>query len=59
MRVGKGAVVRNSILMQGSMIGENAQVCCVVMDKNGVLKPGKTLCGDKSFPIYLGKGIMI
>lgn len=59
VRVGKGAVVRDSILMQGSMIGENAQVCCVVMDKNGVLKPGKTLCGDKTFPIYIGKGIMI
>ena len=59
VRVGKGAVVRNSILMQGSMIGENAKVCCVVMDKNGVLKPGKTLCGDQTFPIYIGKGIMI
>ena len=59
VHVGKGAVVRNAILMQGSMIGENAQVCCVVMDKNGVLKPGKTLCGDKTFPIYIGKGIMI
>ena len=21
--------------------------------------PGKTLCGDKTFPIYIGKGIMI
>ena len=59
VHVGKGTVVRDSILMQGSMIGENARVCCVVMDKNGVLKPGKTLCGDKTFPIYIGKGIMI
>lgn len=59
VHVGKGAVVRNAILMQGSMIGENAQVCCVVMDKSGVLKPGKTLCGDRTFPIYIGKGIMI
>lgn len=59
VRVGKGAVVRDCILMQGSMIGENAHTCCVVMDKNGVLKPGKTLCGDQTFPIYIGKGIMI
>ena len=59
VRGGKGAVVRNSILMQGSMIGENAAVCCVVMDKSGVLKPGKTLCGDRTFPIYIGKSIMI
>ncbi|MBQ7541279.1 MAG: glucose-1-phosphate adenylyltransferase subunit GlgD [Clostridia bacterium] len=59
VRVGRGAVVRDCILMQGSMIGENARMGCIVMDKNGVLKPGKTLCGDKTFPIYIGKGIMI
>ncbi len=59
VHVGKGAVVRNSILMQGSMVGENARVCCVVSDKNVVLKPGKTLCGDRSYPIYIGKGIII
>ena len=59
VHVGKGAVVRNSILMQGSMVSENATVQCVVMDKNCVLKPGKTLCGDPSFPIYIGKGILI
>ncbi len=57
--VGKGAVVRDSILMQGSMVCERSSVGCVVMDKNGVLKPGKTLCGDKTLPIYIGKGIMI
>ena len=59
VRVGRGAVVRDCILMQGSMIGENARAGCVVMDKNGVLKPGKTLCGDRTFPICIGKGIMI
>ena len=59
VHVGKGAVVRDSILMQGSMVSENATAQCVVMDKNCVLKPGKTLCGDPSFPIYIGKGILI
>lgn len=57
--VGKNAVVRDSILMQGSMICEKAQVRCVVMDKNGVLRPGKKLCGDETLPIYIGKGVMI
>ena len=59
VRVGKGAVVRNSILMQHSMIGDNATVSCAVMDKSGVIKPGKTICGDMSFPISIGKGIIV
>lgn len=59
VRVGKGAVVRNCVLMQHSMIGDNALVSCAVMDKNGVIKPGKTICGDVSFPISIGKGIIV
>ena len=59
VHIGRGAVVRDSILMQGSMVGENAKVSCVVCDKNVVLKPGKNLSGDKTYPIYIGKGIII
>ncbi len=59
VRIGKGAVVKNSIIMQGTYIGENANLNCVVIDKSAVIKPGKTLCGDKSFPIYIGKEIII
>lgn len=59
VHIGKNASVRDSILMQGSMVSENASVRCLVMDKNCVIKPGKTLCGDPTFPIYIGKGILI
>ncbi len=59
VRIGKGAVVKNSIIMQGSYIGENSSLNCIVMDKSAVVKPSKTLSGDKSFPIYIGKEIII
>lgn len=59
VRIGKGAVVKNSIIMQGSFIGENASLNCVVMDKSAVVKPGKSLSGDSNFPIYIGKEIII
>lgn len=59
VHIGKGAVVKDSIIMQGSMICDNAQANCLVMDKSTVLKPGKVLSGDKTFPIYIGKGIII
>ena len=59
VHIGKGAVVKNSIIMQGSYIGENSNLNCIVMDKSAVVKPNKTLSGDKSFPIYIGKEIII
>ncbi|MCR5484668.1 MAG: glucose-1-phosphate adenylyltransferase subunit GlgD [Clostridiales bacterium] len=59
VRIGKGAVVKNSIIMQGTMISENVSLDCTVIDKSAVIKPGKTLIGDKSYPIYIGKEIII
>lgn len=59
VEIARGASVTNSIIMQGSYVGENASLNCVIMDKGGLIKPGKSLCGTKTFPIYVGKGIVI
>ena len=58
-RVAKGAVVENSILMQDAFVGEDAKLNCVVMDKNTVITPKKVLSGDKSYPLFVGKEIVI
>lgn len=57
--VEKGAKLKDCIIMQGSYIGEGAQLNCVITDKNAVIKPGKVLSGDKSYPFFVGKGIVI
>ena len=59
VRIGKGAVVKNSIIMQGTYIGENVRLDSVVIDKSAVIKPGKCLCGDRNYPVYIGKEIII
>ncbi len=58
-RVAKGAVVENSIVMQDAFVGENARLNCVIMDKNTVITPTKNLSGDKAYPIFIGKQIVI
>ncbi|MBR0534869.1 MAG: glucose-1-phosphate adenylyltransferase subunit GlgD [Clostridia bacterium] len=58
-RVAKGAVVENSILMQDAFVGEDAKLNCVVMDKNTVITPKKVLSGDKNYPLFVGKEIVI
>lgn len=59
VRVEKGAVVKNSIVMQGSYIAENASLNCVVADKSVVITPHKTLSGAENYPVYIGKAIVI
>ncbi len=59
VKVGKGTVVRNSILLQDTYIGENVKLNCVVTDKNAVIRDGRNLSGHDTMPFYIGKGIMV
>ncbi len=59
VRVEKGAVVKNSIVMQGGFVAQNASLNCVVADKGVVITPNKTLSGAENYPVYIGKEIVI
>jgi glucose-1-phosphate adenylyltransferase len=59
VRVEKGAVVKNSIIMQDSFVGTGSSLNCVVLDKQVAITPHKTLSGADNYPVYVGKGIII
>jgi glucose-1-phosphate adenylyltransferase len=59
VKIGKGSVVKNSILFQDAFTGENVQLNCVIADKNVVIRDNKVLSGDETLPFYLSKGKMI
>lgn len=59
VRVEKGAVVKNSIIMQDGFIAQNASLNCVVADKSVVITPNKTLSGAENYPVYIGKEIVV
>ena len=59
VKVGKGTVVRNSILLQDTYIGDNVNLNCVITDKNTVIRDGRNLSGHESMPFYIGKGVMV
>lgn len=51
----RGAVVRNCIIMQKSVIGENSILNNVICDKLAVISPGVQLIGGSDTPIVIGK----
>ncbi len=59
VKVEKGAIVKNAVIMQGSFIGSGAHIENVIFDKNVVIKPEKTLIGAEDYPVFVGKGIVI
>ena len=59
VKVGKGSVIKNSVLLQDTFTGENVFLNCVITDKNVMIKDGRILSGHESMPFYIAKGMMI
>ena len=59
VKVGKGAVIRNSIIMQGAVIEEKASVINVVADKDVTVSKNRTLTGSADYPVYITKGATV
>ena len=53
VKVGKGAVVKNSIIMQDTTIMGNAEVDYVITDKEVTISAGKEVKGSDTFPIFV------
>jgi len=59
VKVGKGTIVRNCILMQNTYVGSDVALNCVISDKNVIVKDGRVLSGHETMPFFIGKGVMI
>ena len=59
VKVGRDAVIMNSILFQDTYTGDNVTLQYVVTDKNVVIRDGVSLSGHNTMPIYVDKGKMI
>lgn len=55
VKVGKGTVIENCIIMQDSVIEANADLQYVTLDKKVKITVGKTLRGTETYPIYVRK----
>lgn len=55
VKIGKGAIVENCIVMQDSVIEDNADLQYVTLDKKVKVTTGKTLRGTETYPIYVRK----
>ena len=59
VKIAKGAKVRNCVLMQDTVIEDNASVEYVITDKNVTISEGKSLTGNDTFQVYVAKGQVV
>jgi glucose-1-phosphate adenylyltransferase len=59
VKVERGAVIKNSILLQDTRVLSDAQLNYVIADKRVVINAGRILMGHESYPIAVSKGVVI
>lgn len=56
VKIGKGAVVKNSIIMHGAIIEEKSSFINAIADKSVTVTKSRTITGSVDFPVYISKG---
>lgn len=59
VKVKEGANIKNCIVMQGTTIGKNAQLDCVILDKNVTVSDGAVLKGTPKHCVIIRKGEIV
>lgn len=59
VKVGKNACIKNSIIMQQCEVKENATLDYAILDKNVHITDGKSLKGEKTFPLVIRKNAVV
>ena len=57
--MGKGATLKNCIIMSENYIGDDCKLSYVVSDKDVAITNGTTLAGCAKIPYFINKGIHI
>lgn len=59
VKIGKGTVVKDCILMQDTIVGRDASLSCVITDKDVYIGDERRLSGHTSIPFFIGKGMRV
>lgn len=59
LSIAKGAVVKNSVIMQSCEIHPNSKLSNVILDKCVTVRPNSVLAGSPEYPIIIPKGASV
>lgn len=59
VKVKKGAVVRDSIIMQDGLVQSGAQLQHCILDKQATIRKGTRLLGPRGYPIVIAKNLTV
>ena len=57
--IGAGSTVEDCVIMNDTVVGENSELRCVILDKNVTVLPGSKLIGTPNNPIIIRRGEIV
>ncbi len=54
--IGAGSTVADCVIMNDTVVGENCELKCVILDKDVTVRPGAKLIGTPSNPVIIKRG---
>jgi len=59
VRISAGAVVKNCILQDGTIVEKNASLDCVITDRQVIISENRGMMGYRTYPVYIERGRVI
>lgn len=59
VHIGKGAVLKNCVIMQACEVQENVEMENVILDKEVTVRQGRRLVGPEDYPVVVRKGSVV
>lgn len=59
VKIGRGSKIKNAVIIQNSQIMDNCSVENAVFDKEVILRSGKKLMGQGTYPLVIGKRTIV
>lgn len=56
VKVGKGTVIKNCVLMSENIVGDNCELSYIVSDKDTIIRDNRKLAGCEVQPYFINKG---
>lgn len=56
VEIKKGAIVKDSIIMEHGKVGENSKAICAITDKDVTIKDNRVISGHITYPVVIVKG---
>ena len=59
VKIGTGAVIKNCVLQDDTVVEKNATLDCIITDNSVVVSENRSMMGYRTYPVYIERGRVI